>query len=228
MPQLKYLDIATGTYKTVPVGVTAGPQGVAGPTGPTGAQGPQGDPGPPGPPPYQAATGLYQGPSNAITSASVALTAGLCTFAVFDVGPSAKSYDRIAVNVQTLAVGGTLPELRLGIYADLGSGTKPAALMTDYGTVSVTAGTGPQAVTISPTLQPGRYWLGALYTHTVAPSTLPAVMCLSTGVTLPGGSWTNPYKGYSMSGVAAGAMPASGATAVAQTTGVVAVGLRAA
>jgi hypothetical protein len=45
MPQLKYLDPTTGTYKTVP-GPYAGPPGA---TGPQGLQGTTGDPGPTGP-----------------------------------------------------------------------------------------------------------------------------------------------------------------------------------
>ena len=72
--------------------------------------------------------------------------------------PSWHTYDRIAVNVETVQSGRSV---RLGIYSHDYDNAVPGALALDAGTVSLTAA-GKQELTISQGLCPGWYWLGCL------------------------------------------------------------------
>jgi len=66
----------------------------------------------------------------------------------------AMTFDRIAVQVTTLAAGSSI---RLGIYND-GTNLYPGALVSDAGEVSA-ATTGVKAITINQALTKGLYWL---------------------------------------------------------------------
>lgn len=159
----------------------------------------------------------------AVTSGGV--TNGTTTYTPVVV-PVARSFDRIAVNVQTASAGGTAPAMRLGIYADDGTFSKPGALVLDCGTVTITA-TGIQftATGLPLTLPPGLYWLAAQYTHTVVPTTPPQFNCVNT--------ITSGFVGFggqryiAATGQVAGALPTPAPTVTQQTgaTGVL-VGLR--
>ena len=67
------------------------------------------------------------------------------------------SIDRLAVRVTTGGSAGSVN--RIGVY-DTGTSGKPKNLIIDGGTVATTS-TGTQEVTVSVTLQPGLYWVGA-------------------------------------------------------------------
>lgn len=71
------------------------------------------------------------------------------------------TFTRIACSIQAAGAGGT-PVLRLGIYADDGTGV-PGALVIDAGTIDATSTTA-QEITFgsAQTLTPGLYWLCAV------------------------------------------------------------------
>ena len=106
------------------------------------------------------ATGEYLipwGPVNP-TTAALSTTAGGMFLVPIDVARRT-TFDQIAVRV-TSAGAGVGYVLRLGLYADDGTGYKPnlaAAPILDAGTVDPTS-TGTKTITISQTLEPGRYW----------------------------------------------------------------------
>jgi hypothetical protein len=87
--------------------------------------------------------------------ASAALPADTCAASPFAV-PRPTELDQMYLDVTAAAAGSTI---RLGIYADDGTG-RPGALVLDAGTIdSATIGT--KALAISVTLPPGLYWLTA-------------------------------------------------------------------
>jgi hypothetical protein len=174
-------------------------------------------------PTVMALAGNYMTHPFVTTVAAGAVTAGQTTYIPIFI-PVTRTFDRIGVNVTTAAVAGTAPVLRLGIYRDDGSHSRPGVLVLDAGAVTITA-TGVQAVTINQQLTPGLYWLAAQYTHTVAPSTLLQVNCFSAGAT--GFAGFGGYRFHSATGQAAGALPGTAPTVTQQTgaTGIL-VGIR--
>lgn len=76
--------------------------------------------------------------------------------------PTAMTFDRICVIVQTAYTGGT-PVIGLGIYNCDATTLFPSSLVLDAGTVSV-ATTGIKTITINQALAPGMYWLASLVT----------------------------------------------------------------
>lgn len=176
--------------------------------------------------PYAAPTTQYQPPSHQVTSSAGTMTGGTVQFVPFDVGPGGDQFDRIAVNVGTAVVGGTTPTLRLGIYADDGTGGGPGTLVLDAGNVVITA-TGIQTITISQTLAAGRYWLAGAYTFAATPTTAPQVFMVTSSLSISGPTWTNAYRSKSLSIAAGAALPASGAGAAASTSGAISIALRA-
>lgn len=99
--------------------------------------------------------GLYHAGINASTLAGLATSANNQDMMPFYV-PVTQAFDRIAINVTSLAAGNA----RLGIYADSGA-VYPGELVLDAGVV--TTGTiGIRALTINLMLAPGLYWLARL------------------------------------------------------------------
>jgi hypothetical protein len=119
--------------------------------------------------------------------------------------------DRIAVR-NTASGPGTY---RLGIYSSNSSGV-PSSLVVDAGTVSLGSGTPVTvAITISETLSPGTYWLGA-----TAGSTTPRVLGMTEGYysNLPlTATLTNGYH-FTQTSVSSGsALPATLSSPTPQT-----------
>lgn len=95
--------------------------------------------------------------SSAVSSlTALATTANRCTALPILLTKPA-TFDTIAVNVT--AAGGAGSTIRLGIYADNGSGA-PGALILDAGTVASDS-IGQKTAAITQTLGPGLYWLVA-------------------------------------------------------------------
>lgn len=99
--------------------------------------------------------GLYHAGITASSLAGLATSANNQDMLPFYV-PVAQSFDRIAINVTSLAAGNA----RLGIYADSGA-VYPGELMLDAGVVT-TGTVGIRALTINLMLAPGLYWLARL------------------------------------------------------------------
>ena len=99
--------------------------------------------------------GIYHSGITASSLAPLATSANNLDLFPFYV-PVSQIFDRIAINVTTLAAGNA----RLGIYADNGT-VYPGVLILDAGVVT-TGTTGIRALTIGLTLNPGLYWLSRL------------------------------------------------------------------
>lgn len=134
------------------------------------------------------------------------------------------SFDRIGAQVTVAGAAATV--VRLGIYADDGSGM-PGSLILDAGTIAGDAVASAE-VTISTTLSPGLYWLAA-----VPQGGTPTMVCAS-GTNIQGGAGvstlavatgTNPRFGYLQASVS-GALPATFAS-TGQSAAPVVVALRA-
>ena len=100
---------------------------------------------------------------------------------------SAITIDRICCEVVTTA-GSAGSVIRMGVYADDGTGNNVGALVADFGTVGTTT-TGVKEITVSQALTPGRYWF--VVVPQGAPATSPTIR-VTTGpsVLLPQGSTT--------------------------------------
>lgn len=99
----------------------------------------------------------YLGPTHVMISSTYTVVQDTLSGQPFFV-PSRQTYDRIAINVNTIEAG---KSARLGIYAHDNDNVVPGALLLDAGTVSLGT-TGKQELVISQTLSPGWYWLGLL------------------------------------------------------------------
>lgn len=112
------------------------------------------------------------------------------------------TFDRIACRVQTAVAGSTV---RLGIYADNGSG-RPGALILDAGTVDA-ATDGVKEIVISQSLAAGLYWVGSV-SQGGAPnlSSSPAQSAPPTATNNAGNALYRLTGGYYKNGVA-GALP---------------------
>ena len=99
--------------------------------------------------------GLYHAGINAADMATSATSANNLDMLPFYV-PDSQAFDRIAINVTTLAAGNA----RLGIYADTG-GVYPGELLVDAGEVD-TGTAGIKWCAINITLVPGLYWLARI------------------------------------------------------------------
>lgn len=176
--------------------------------------------------PFTAPSGLWQVPQNYISAAPAALTSGLLQLVPFDVGPNAGAYNALGVNVTTAQVGGTTTT-SLAIYPDDGSGGRPnlAAGPITAATATLTAlANRAAAVTWNPA--PGRYWLAFLYVQTAAPSPLPQLSFINSGLAwMPQSTLGTPGLGYTVSGQSA--LPVTAQTLVIATT-VPLIGARAA
>lgn len=155
-------------------------------------------------------TGLYffpQSPQNSATSNT--LGNGTLRLAPWLV-ERAITIDRLGAEITTIGEAGS--KLRLGIYADDGSGY-PGALLLDAGQIAADSSTVPQELTCSLTLQPGLYWLGAAVQSAAA--TQPTVRTVANGWTppIPVGTTSIPganvfYLAYQQTSVT-GALPAT-------------------
>jgi hypothetical protein len=118
----------------------------------------------------------------------------------------AQTIKSIACQCQTKGEGTALL-LRMGVYADDGTGTKPKALLHDFGTISAEA-TGERAIEAEHTYGPGRIWVAHVIqgTLTVGPklTSITSVAGLTLGVTNLG---NNSPHGLKQTGVS-GALPA--------------------
>jgi hypothetical protein len=81
----------------------------------------------------------------------------------------------LRIGAEVTSVGSTGAVVRLGIFADNGSG-QPSTLVLDAGTIDGTSAT-VQEIVISQALAPGLYWVGAVTQG--SPSTLPTVRVMN-------------------------------------------------
>jgi hypothetical protein len=136
--------------------------------------------------------------------------------------------DRIGGEITVAGEAGSV--LRFGIYADNGN-AYPGALLLDGGTIDGTSAT-TQVATVSLTLAPGLYWIGAAVQAAV--TTQPTVRTASNptvsfavglGTPLPGAATSG--LGFSQASVT-GALPSTFTTTVTSTGTVVRTIVRAA
>lgn len=86
--------------------------------------------------------------------------------------------DGIGIRLVTAQANG---EVRLGIYRTDPLSEKPGACLYDAGAISLAAGSGNKTIDVDWSLDPGAYWLAAIFQSV---GTLPTIM--RTGGTLPG------------------------------------------
>lgn len=183
-----------------------GPAGPTGPTGPTGATGPTGPTGPttPGFTGTIFLAGRYYPQLNS-NGTALLLTANTATAMPFVVGAT---HTFPAISVQSTIVGSTGSLVRLGVYADNGSGY-PGALVQDCGTVAGTA-LGQLLITVNNNLAPGLYWLVA--SGQGSPVTQPTLVTPNTnyaqqlGIFGSAAGTSSNNGGYTIAGVS-GALP---------------------
>ena len=155
---------------------------------------------------YQA--GYISGQYYLANSAQAASTSAALGFGTLRVSPwiVTATVPVVRLFAEHTVAGDAASVLRLGIYADDGTG-KPGALIVDGGTLA-TGGTAAAAeVTISKTISPGLYWVGGVVQgsgtqptiRTTSVSTIPSVIPL--GTTLPVANTV--ASGWSVSGVTA-------------------------
>lgn len=148
-------------------------------------------------------TSLYYGPEGA--RSTVALADGTASAVCFWVS-SSQTFDRIGCEVTT--VGAAACVVRLGIYADNGSGI-PGARVLDAGTVAGDS-LGAKEITISQVLPAGLYWLvtanqgGAPTVRSAANNLLGGAGVSTLGVA----TGASPRTGYTATGVS-GALPST-------------------
>lgn len=178
---------------------------------------------------FKTPSGVYSPSTNQQSAGSasiIAVASGSMTAVPFRVAQT-QTFDRLAINVGSALVGGTTVAIRGGIYNDVGYGAGPSTLLMDAGSNFALTGVAVDPITISQQLTPGLYWLAAAFTYAVAPTTL-SVYTLGGGAPgLAGGTFTNNYRGYLTTGVAAGALPSTFGTFSGAVSNVIAMGLRA-
>lgn len=157
--------------------------------------------------PYIPATGEFITPQTTATGTAGSYVTGNMYLEPIDIAV-AKTFDRIGTNITATGTGSG-QVIRLGIYNDDGTGSRPTgAAVLDAGTVDSTSGTGDKLITISQALNPGRYWLAWVIQGTV--TTSPTVVTLSLvnqiGLTNLG---NNSHRVWGQAGVS-GALPTIG------------------
>ena len=85
----------------------------------------------------------------------------------------------VRIGAEVTAAGEAGSVVRLGIYADDGTGY-PGALVLDAGTIAGDSAT-VQEITIAQVLTPGLYWIGGVVQN--APATRPSLRCISMDLT---------------------------------------------
>jgi hypothetical protein len=124
-------------------------------------------------------------PSGACNASTLVVTANLLyglPLLIFQ----KQAFTKIGIEVTT----GAATNCRLGIYANSASAIAPGALVLDAGAVS-TASAAKVEATIGVTLNPGLYWLAALFDNT--PTVRTAAIGANTGSQF--GGVTNPSTG---------------------------------
>lgn len=136
--------------------------------------------------PARPNSGEYFVPPQGSTTTSSAITQGTIYFAPVDV-PVTTVCQGLGSNLSAVGVGGTSPLVLMGVYADDGTGARPAAGSIITGTqVSynpTTQATGDVPLTFaggSISFKPGRYWLGFLVTAAAAMTTAPTFVTNNT------------------------------------------------
>jgi hypothetical protein len=140
--------------------------------------------------------------------------------------PQQRTFDRISTNCTVAAASSTV---RLGIYADTGSGY-PGTLVLDAGTVD-TSMTGLKEITISQALAPGLYWIGGVMqggtpTVRVNSGNVTSVAGLMWGETLSAVMGNNPGCSFEETGVT-GALPATFTSTISRQNTAICVAPRA-
>lgn len=171
-------------------------------------------------------------PANLATTSTVALIAGnsgIATWAPVDLVPG-KSYDALVAAVVTTAQVGGTTTTTLALYADKNGQPDVVAGPVASQTVVLTSTGNRIGVLGSPYVATAtRYWVGALYVESVAPSPRATLATISVGLCVGhDGSSTigvNSWRGWTATGLAA--MP-TGATTLTGTATPYLVGVRAA
>jgi len=130
--------------------------------------------------------------------------------------------DRIGTDVTVVGVGSG-QVIRLGVYADDGTKTKPSgAALFDAGTLDATSGTGDRLITITQSLPVGRWWLACAFQGTL---TTPVTTVQGVYVSQIGASdfSSTDKPGWKQTSVS-GALPAIGS--LTRTSGIPLVGVR--
>lgn len=126
-------------------------------------------------------SGAWGHASSFIEGTTGTITSGQVGFSFHDVGPNPLTVQAIGLNT-TVAQAGGATTLTLGIYEDDGTGGSPllsAAGLRFSGDGGLLTTAGLKSAAASLTLQPGRYWLAALYRATTAPTTAPTFTTVS-------------------------------------------------
>jgi hypothetical protein len=131
------------------------------------------------------------------------------------------------------AAGDAASVIRLGIYADDGSG-RPGALIVEGSTTPSTGGTpGPIETVASAALSPGTvYWIGGVIQgsgtqptlRTVSAAAMPDIVQLAQGTALPSAGLTS--VAFSCNATVSGALPSTFGTPYSTTTVAVRVGIK--
>jgi hypothetical protein len=159
-------------------------------------------------------------------SATGAMTQGTLSLVPIDIGHGGFTLAAIGINVTTAAVGGATVGMRLGIYADNGTGGCPGALVVDAGLASLAA-TGNASVANTTVLTAGRYWLGAAYQYGTIPTTAPQITGYGSSLRmLPGTTLASTYRSWQVSAVT-GALPGTITGAATFSSASYLVGLKA-
>lgn len=178
---------------------------------------------------YPPKSGNYLNPANMIATAATTIATGNMSACPVDVGPMTQAFNQIALVTGTAQSGGSTT-MRLGIYADDGSGGHPGALVLDAGVVTaLSPATSIVGITISQSLQPGRYWLVAKYVVATTPTTAATIQQISTAIIIWGPTITNSaYKGLLVTGQTAGALAGTAPSMTPSSGSIITMGLKAA
>lgn len=173
-------------------------------------------------------SGSYLQAWHVLSTSATASTSGLVTFLRMDVNNL--SVNGLGCYCSTAGVGGTYT-VTLGLYNDIGDGSRPNITAGPIATTTITpTSTGNKYGTITTQTLNGTYWVAFLYYATAAPTTVPAFWCISNNVNnsptaTTGYSIGTVVRGFTLSGQTA--MPTSGSTTPSGTTNIVNVVLRA-
>jgi hypothetical protein len=158
--------------------------------------------------PPQPAVGEYVVPANTSTGTAGSFPGNTMYLLPIDLAVET-NFDVIGTNINAVGTGSG-QVIRMGIYNDDGTGTRPNSLFGDYGTMSSVAGTGDRTLALGSgiALPAGRKWLAWVLQGTV--TTSPTMVTLSTvnqmGLTNLG---NNSHRCFIQGGVS-GALPAIG------------------
>ncbi len=161
-------------------------------------------------PPFRAQVGEYITSLSTSTGTSAGYTQGTLYFERVDFAYDDLPFvaDRIETNITAVGTGSG-QVVRMGWYADNGTGTRPTgAPLFDAGTVATLSGTGAKSITINQSISVPHIWLAWVLQGTV--TTSPTVV-IQNLVNLTGLADTgnNSHRCWAQSG-ATGALPSVG------------------